>query len=345
MASENSTMSKNIVIFSDGTGQEGGKGNNTNVYKLFNMIEDRTPHQVAFYDRGLGTGFRKLSGLAFGVGISRNIMECYEFIFENYQAGDKVFLFGFSRGAFTVRSLSGFVNLIRVLPRSRHELIKQAYKIYKIDDRAKRKVVAEEFLSRHHTMKCPIEFIGVWDTVGALGIPLKALDLVNPFKYGFHDTRLARNVVYGCHALAINDERRTFHPTLWDERDDFTKQRVEQVWFPGMHTDVGGGYAEHGLSDIVLEWMVKKATLRGLKIYPRNKVDIHPDANGHMHNSRGSLLSRFYRKKIRELTECIEKPVMHQSVLDITLDEVNEQGNGHSPWIIKYKNNSRVEPW
>ena len=340
-------MSKNIVILSDGTGQEGGKGQNTNVYKLFNMIEDRTPHQIAFYDRGLGTGFRKLSGSAFGVGISKNIRECYEFLFENYQAGDKVFLFGFSRGAFTVRSLSGFVNLFGILPKSRHELIKQAYKIYMMDDRAKREVVAKEFLSRHHTMKCPIEFIGVWDTVGALGIPFKALDLVNPFKHGFHDTQLARNVVYGCHALAINDERRTFHPTLWDERDDFTKQRVEQVWFIGMHTDVGGGYAEQGLSDIALEWMVKKATAtrRGLKIYPRHNVDIHSDANGDMDDSRGGVLSRLYRQKVRELTECIKTPVIHQSVLDRTLDEHNEQGNGYSPWIMKHKNNSKVEPW
>ena len=88
-------MSKNIVVFSDGTGQEGGKAYNTNVYKLFNMIEDRTPRQIAFYDRGLGTGWRKLTGSAFGAGISANIRECYEFIFDHYQAGDQVFLFGF----------------------------------------------------------------------------------------------------------------------------------------------------------------------------------------------------------------------------------------------------------
>ena len=337
-------MSKNIVIFSDGTGQEGGKGNNTNVYKLFNMIEDRTPHQVAFYDRGLGTGFRRLSGSAFGVGISRNVRECYEFLFENYQAGDKVFLFGFSRGAFTIRSLSGFVNLIRILPKSRHELIKQAYKIYKINDKVKRKVIAEEFLSRHHTMRCPIEFIGVWDTVGALGVPFRPLDFINPFRHDFHDTQLARNVVYGCHALAIDDQRRTFHPTLWDERDDFTKQRVEQVWFAGMHTDVGGGYEKHGLSDISLEWMIIKAARSGLRIYPRHKVDVRSNADGHMHDSRGGLLSGLYRRKVRELTARIKSPVIHQSVLDRTLDRHNEQGNGYSPWIMKHKNNSIVEP-
>ena len=89
-------MPKNIVVFSDGTGQEGGKKNNTNVYKLFNMIEDRTQRQIAFYDRGLGTGFRKLTGNMSGAGISKNICECYKFIFDNYEAEDRIFLFGFS---------------------------------------------------------------------------------------------------------------------------------------------------------------------------------------------------------------------------------------------------------
>ncbi len=132
-------MSKNIVVFSDGTGQEGGKGYNTNVYKLFNMIEDRSSAQIAFYDRGLGTGWRKITGNIGGMGISKNIMECYEFIFENYTAGDHIYLFGFSRGAATVRSLSGFIHLFGILPKSRPELIRHAYKIYKIRNTDRRK--------------------------------------------------------------------------------------------------------------------------------------------------------------------------------------------------------------
>ena len=104
-------MGKNIVVFSDGTGQEGGVGHNTNVYKTFNMILDRSPEQVSFYDRGLGTGFRKLTGNALGRGFSKNVRQCYEFIFENYRQGDEIFLFGFSRGAATVRSLTGLIHL------------------------------------------------------------------------------------------------------------------------------------------------------------------------------------------------------------------------------------------
>ena len=160
-------MGKNIVVFSDGTNQDGGRGYNSNVYKLFNMIEDRTDRQIAFYDRGLGTGWRKATGSVFGAGISHNILECYEFIFSEFNAGDQIFLFGFSRGATTIRSLSNFIHLFGILPRSRPELIRRAYKIYK--NRNKRTKRAAEFVSRHHTMWARVKFLGAWDTVAALG--------------------------------------------------------------------------------------------------------------------------------------------------------------------------------
>jgi uncharacterized protein (DUF2235 family) len=127
----------------------------------------RSPEQIAFYDRGLGTGWRKLTGNVGGMGISKNILECYEFIFENCQAGDELFLFGFSRGATTVRSLSGFIHLFGILTKSRRELIKNAYRIYKIRNSEKRQRAAEEFAARHHNMWRRVEFLGVWDTVAA----------------------------------------------------------------------------------------------------------------------------------------------------------------------------------
>lgn len=332
-------MSKNIVVFSDGTGQEGGKKFNTNVYHLFNMIEDRTSKQIAFYDRGLGTGWRKFTGKAFGAGLPKNICECYEFIFDNYQARDKVYLFGFSRGAFTVRSLSGFINLFGILPKSRKELIKDAYKIYKIDNEGKRERKAKDFLGKHHTMKCAIEFIGVWDTVKALGIPIKTLDILNPFKHKFHDSRLCANVSAGCHALSIDDERLTFHPTFWDESNLGPGQEIKQVWFPGVHTDVGGGYEQRGLSDITLEWMVKQATAKGLLIYPGQKVQINPKADEEMENSRSGL-ARLYRKRQRIVPGNITLR-LHQSVLDRTLDK-NNKPDGYNPWILE--NEYSVEP-
>lgn len=340
-------MPKNIVVFSDGTGKDGGRGHDSNVYKLFNMIEDRTPNQIAFYDRGLGTGWRRLSGSVSGVGISKNILECYRFIFENYEAGDEVFLFGFSRGATTVRSLSGFIHYFGILPKSRSELIGQAYRIYKTRNDATRVEKANRFVGRHHTMWCRMKFLGVWDTVAALGVPIKGIDVVLdkvPFlRHRFHNLRLSRSVSNGYHAVAIDDERQTFHPTLWDAECD-EDQCVRQVWFSGMHSDVGGGYREQELSDIALEWLVQRAVDHGLRIYPRHKVELNPVADGTMHDSRGGTLTRLYRKKQRCWPAARpDKPVVHASVLERKLNRGNEEDPPYEPWILSL--DPEVEPW
>ena len=341
-------MGKNIVVFSDGTGQEGGKGENTNVYKLFNMVLDRSVDQIAFYDRGLGTGWRKLTGNIAGAGISKNIQECYRFIFDNYEAGDEIFLFGFSRGATTVRSLSGFIHSFGILPQSRSELIKQAYKIYKTSEKEKRESAAKAFIDRHHTMWCKIRFLGVWDTVMALGVPIKSIDVVIDkipfFKHRFHDLKLSQSVENGYHALAIDDERETFHPTLWDP--DLNKdQSIKQVWFCGMHTDVGGGYPEQELSDIALEWMVSMAMQHGLNIYPEHTVKIQGNANGFMHNSRGGSFTRFYRPKVRSWdTKQRSDPWIHSSVLQRKLNQDNKEAPPYKPWILDESYNYNIEP-
>jgi uncharacterized protein (DUF2235 family) len=331
-------MPKNIVVFSDGTGQEGGKGNNTNVYKLFNMVEDRTADQVTFYDRGLGTGWRKITGNISGMGISQNIYECYQFIFENYLAGDNIFLFGFSRGATTVRSLSAFIHLFGILPKSRRELIKQAYHIYKIENSKERKNQADDFILRHHNQWTKIKFLGVWDTVSALGLPVKSLstlvDWFPFFRHKFHNLTLSESVENARQALAIDDERLTFHPKIWD-REIKDYQTMKQVWFCGMHTDVGGGYKEQELSDIPLIWMIEEAKKIGLKIYPKNKVRINPDADGLMHDSRKGFPGFLFRKKVRSWnSETHGKPVIHQSVLLRKLNGNNTATPPYKPWIF-----------
>ncbi len=331
-------MPKNIVIFSDGTGQEGGKGANTNIYKLFNMIEDRTLKQISFYDRGLGTGWRKISGNVGGGGISKNIMECYTFIFENFEAGDQIYLFGFSRGAATVRSLSSFIDYFGILPKSRSELIKQAYKIYKIRDKSKRKKKADEFIAAHHTMWTKIRFLGCYDTVAALGIPIKPLsvliDKIPGFKHSFQNFKLSKNVENAYQALAIDDERKTFHPILWAP-EVLPHQTVKQVWFCGMHTDVGGGYDEQELSDIPLAWMKTMAVKHGLIIYSNNSVPIHGDVNGHMHNSRGKSWTKLYCKKQRCWdTNRRDKPIVHKSVLQRKKNVSNSDNPPYKPWIL-----------
>ncbi len=329
-------MGKNIVVFSDGTGQEGGEGTNTNVYRLFNTVLDRSPEQIAFYDRGLGTGWRKITGHASGKGISKNIQECYRFIFDNFESGDEIFLFGFSRGAATVRSLSGFIHHFGILPKARPELIGQAYNIYKIRDDAKRKTRAKAFIERHHTMWTKIKFLGVWDTVAALGVPLKGLNLVVDripfFRHKFHDFRLSESVVHARQALAIDDERLTFHPVLWDP-DLRDGQTMKQVWFCGVHTDVGGGYREVELSEITLDWMRREAKEQGLKIYNEQPLTTG-DVNGTMHDSRAGI-HRFYRREVRSWpSDTHGNPCIHASVIERRLNPDNEKDPPYEPWIL-----------
>ena len=331
-------MSKNIVVFSDGTGQEGGKGHNSNVYKLFNMVENRTGKQVIFYDRGLGTGWRKLSGQVAGMGISRNIKECYRFIFDEYRAGDQIFLFGFSRGAATVRSLSSFIHLFGVLPKSRPELIDRAYRIYRIGNREKRNKRAAAFVARHHTMWCRVRFLGAWDTVAALGIPVKFLNvMINAvpfFRHDFQDLSLSESVEHARHALAIDDERKIFQPVLWEPHLD-EHQTLDQVWFSGVHTDVGGGYAEQGLSDIALGWMRDEAVGFGLRIFSGHKVTLGPNPDGVMHDSRARGPARLYRKKVRSWDAAKHGlPVVHESVTRRTLSAKGNSDAGYSPWVL-----------
>jgi uncharacterized protein (DUF2235 family) len=327
---------KNIVVFSDGTGQEGGKGHNSNVYRLFNMCEDRTPRQIIFYDRGLGTGWRRFTGKAFGAGISKNIKECYQFIFENFEAGDRIYLFGFSRGATTVRSLSSFVHLFGILPKSRPELIDDAYGIYK--KRKTRDEESKDFIRRHHNMWTKIRFLGVWDTVAALGIPIPGLKVIVEqipgWRHKFQNLAMSQSVEHGRHALAIDDEREIFHPVLWDPQlEDY--QSMAQVWFCGMHTDVGGGYPEQGLADISLTWMVEEAVRKGLHIYSKHKVDVDPNHDGIMHDSRAGKLGWLYKRKVREWNSATHgKPVVHPSVLQRTKDRHNQK-TGYEPWILQ----------
>jgi len=344
-------MGKNIVVFSDGTGQEGGKGNNTNVYKLFNEVLDRSPKQIAFYDRGLGTGWQKFTGNMAGMGISKNIQECYRFIFDNYESGDyesrdKIFLFGFSRGAATVRSLSSFIHYFGILPKARPELIEQAYEIYEIGDKEQRKAKADAFIARHHTMWCNIEFLGVWDTVAALGVPFKGLDLIVDripfFKHSFHDFRLSESVVHARHALAIDEERLSFHPTLWDP-ELHEGQTMKQVWFCGVHTDVGGGYPEIELSEIALDWMRREAKECGLKIY--NERKLAGNADGKMHDSREGI-SRYLRRKVRSWpSDTHGDPRIHTSVLERKRNPQNEMEPAYKPWILDGSPDYDIEPW
>ena len=342
-------MGKNIVVFSDGTGQDGGTDHNTNVYKLFNLILDRSRRQISFYDRGLGTGWRKATGNIAGRGFSKNIIECYEFIFRNFEDDDRIFLFGFSRGAATVRSLAGFIHLFGILPRSRGTLIQEAWTIYKIKNSKKRRARANEFVRLNHTMWTHVEFLGVWDTVAALGLPNTRIDKIINWiiPHGFHDFNLSASVKHACHALAIDDRRKTFHPVLFHP-DREEHQTLRQIWFMGMHTDVGGGYREHELSDITLEWMVQHAVRHGLHIFRPKKREgpkCTPNPNGIMHNSRDKWWQRtIFKAKQREWDEKLfGKAAIHESVKMRTASIDNRVDGGYEPWILKHS--PEIESW
>lgn len=342
-------MAKNIVILSDGTGQDGGKreGRNSNVYHMFNMLEDRTENQIVFYDPGLGTGLRKVTGNVGGMGISHNIQQAYAFLVEHFQAKDKIYLIGFSRGAATVRSLSAFVHHFGILPRSRPELIDQAYKIYRNRSKDTLGARARAFVKRHHTMWTTIEFVGCYDTVAALGLPWppasRMLDRVPFFRHKFHDLKLSTSVKHAYHALAIDDERKTFHPVLWDP-DHESGQSVRQVWFTGMHTDVGGGYLEHGLSDIALVWLTEQAVTHGILIYENFDVDIDENTFEDMHDSRGSSVKRAFRREVRNWDATRpDRPIVHESVNVRAKAESEPSDKKSSPWILGF--DPAQEPW
>ena len=225
------------------------------------------------------------------------------------------------------------------MPKSRPELIDNAYKIYKIKDESDRKRRAKEFVSSHHTMWTRIRFLGCYDTVAALGLPIKPIDvlinMIPGLKHAYHNFNLSETIENAYHALAIDDERKTFHPILWDSKV-LSHQSVKQVWFCGMHTDVGGGYDEQELSDIPLVWMKDMAIEHGLRIYPKHTVSIKGDVNGLMHNSRGKFWAKFYRRKRRSWdSKRTDKPVVHNSVLQRTKNVNNGNNPSYKPWILE----------
>ncbi len=339
-------MPKNIVVLADGTARSGGEGHDTNVYKLFKMLENRSPEQVVFYDPGLGTDRRKLTGSVAGLGMSRNVLECYRFIFDHYQSGDRLFFFGFSRGAATVSSLSHFIDRFGILPASRPGLIHRAWQIYRSRDWP----AAADFTARFHTMWTRVHFLGVWDTVAALGVPFTWLDVlldrIPCLRHRFHRFDLSAAVDHGRHALAIDEPRRSFRPEIWSTGGTRTKK---QVWFAGSHSNVGGGYADRRLSDIALQWMVCEAVCLddGLRLRPGHGVALVPDARGPLHDPRARGLARLYRGQTRSWPEQYGPPSLHQSVLDRALwSRVRGVQPVYQPWILQqFAGRYRVEPW
>ncbi len=276
---------KRLLICSDGTWNTPESRNVTNVANMARAIKPRSAdgtEQVVFYDWGVGTDDKldSLSGGAIGAGIDKNIKDAYRFLVHNYQPGDELWFFGFSRGAYTVRSCIGLLRNCWLLDKAKTELIDKAYHIY----RTKWHADADNALQFREPNALPVtvKFLGVWDTVGALGIPLSMFKSMDEDRYQFHDTTISSTVENAYHALAIDEKRKPFAPTIWHTAKD--RERTEQSWFAGVHSDIGGGYREAGLSHIALQWMAEKASMSGLELdenylsslyHQNNKVQLH----------------------------------------------------------------------
>ena len=279
---------KNIVFCADGTWchpQDTASvcGADSNVYKLYKSLSI-TATQLPHYDDGIGADgslFRRLFDGAFGEGLFQKIKDGYTKIAHDYEDGDAVFLFGFSRGAFTARSIAGMIAAAGLPDRSTltQAAIDDSFAAYRLAPQSPERAAAvATLLADHGSRPVPIEMIGVWDTVGALGIP-SLLGGIDPARYGFLDTRLSSTVHGAYQALAIDERRMAFPPTLW-ATDTAPGQILEQVWFSGCHSSVGGGGSGSVLSDIPLAWMLNKAATHGLQIDPALQSSFRPlDAN------------------------------------------------------------------
>ncbi len=206
---------KRIVICSDGTWSTPDRELPTNVTRMARAVLPSAPDgtaQVIFYDAGVGTeGYWlwRLLGAVSGKGIEKNIRDCYRFLVHNYKEGDEIYLFGFSRGAYTVRSLAGMIRNAGALRKSEAEKFGKVYRLYRRRDAAPGSEKAAGFRVVH-SLEAAITFIGVWDTVGAPGIPLRGLGKLTAGRHQFHDVELSGIVQHTCHAIAIDEKRGPF---------------------------------------------------------------------------------------------------------------------------------------
>jgi uncharacterized protein (DUF2235 family) len=361
-------MPKNIVICCDGTGNEFGN-RNSNVVKLFTALPPDPIRQVAYYDPGIGTlgaqnaltgmgkWFTKVLGLAFGFGLLGNVGDAYRFLMQNWVPGDFLYLFGFSRGAYTVRVLASMLHLFGLLPGDNEQLIPYILRSLKRMD--KDGVILAAKFKKVFSLDCKPHFVGVWDTVNSVGWisdPLKV-----PYTRNNPDIHIER------HAVSIDERRCFFRQNLWG--DPVAAQSCKQVWFAGVHSDVGGGYLEEesGLAKVTLQWMIAEAVTAGLLVNPSDVDDVlgksagsqyaPVNASGMLHNSMCGAwnileyLPRrhwnatlhpprnewiLYRKRPRYIAP---GSVLHQAVLDRKNDPTTHYNPPNLPPTFG------VEPW
>ncbi|PCJ28358.1 MAG: hypothetical protein COA97_01645 [Flavobacteriales bacterium] len=309
---------KRIVICSDGTWnkpeEDLEKDFPTNVLKFSRAIKPIVNDKVVqtvFYDWGIGSYHSSTAGGAFGQGLDKNIKDCYRFIVHNYEKGDELFFFGFSRGAYTVRSLCGFINNCSILKKENAKMISGAFNLYKNSKFKVNHPISVQFRKEHTvSQKIIIKFVGVWDTVGSMGLPTSIFGFIKP-KNLFYDNKIGSNIETARHALAIEEVRKDFEPTIW-KQDSQNKVDLKQVWFAGNHSDVGGSYQPDKdgrvLSETPLLWMKKEAEAKGLKF--QTHINVKPNVMASSHNEQ----KKFYKLLGKHVREILTETPIHISV-------------------------------
>ncbi|WP_249225314.1 DUF2235 domain-containing protein [Tardiphaga alba] len=385
-------MVKNIVLLSDGTGNSSGKLFKTNVWRLYQLLDLRKPaDQIAYYDDGVGTSSFKLFAILggiFGFGLKRNVIDIYSFCCRNYQPGDRIYGFGFSRGAFTMRIVAGMIARQGLIAYQNDEAALGRYAADAYRDYRRRFNITKGLVTPARAVRdaaiwtwrkmtgAPvtppppihvdsIHFIGLWDTVDAYGGPIEEMTRAIDYwvwPLSMPDRFMNAKVHRACHALAIEDERDAFRPVIWDQRyvrghDDvpgrkkkewlfdanyqapsvtgrpletpphlrmdlpeIDRERISQVWFTGVHADIGGGYPQDGLSYVTFDWMLDRASAYGLLLLqPQRQMLVDPQINPNdkLNDSREGVAA-YYRYRPRNIAELYDalpyKPSIRRDV-------------------------------
>ena len=330
---------KRIVICFDGTWNKPADENlpterqvETNVCRFFRSIIDAAAdgvRQVKWYDEGVGTKwYDRFVGGAIGVGLEKNILDGYKFLAQQYAEGDEVYVLGFSRGAYTARSLVGLIRNCGLVKNKQLALrIAMAYGIYRTRNDGPDSATAEQFKAKF-SREIGIKFLGVWDTVGALGIPLDLLRAVNLHFYEFHDTKLSKLVANAYHAIAVDEHRVDYGVCLWEPEAE-SGQLLEQRWFAGAHCDIGGGYRDRRLSDLTLRWMQDKAAVTGLALDP---VDVDADGyRGVLTDSYSEFLKGLYARKNPRHYRAIRGTKFGHEIVDPSVQKRRKEDREYEP--------------
>ncbi|WP_299353763.1 DUF2235 domain-containing protein [uncultured Shimia sp.] len=302
------------VIILDGTMSSLEPGKETNAGLTYRLLQEMNGSVTLYYEAGVQwSSWRSALDVMMGRGLNRQIRRAYGFLASRYRPGDRIFLMGYSRGAFAVRSLAGVIDRVGLLRAScaTERNVRQVYRLYEANPDGD---AAQAFAQEHCHPEIEIEMIGVWDTVKALGLRLPLLWRLTEDRHAFHNHHLGASIKHGFHALALDETREVFEPVLWECPEGWGG-RAEQVWFPGAHGDIGGqlgGFdAARPLSNIPLVWMLEKAESCGLSLPPdwRSRFVTDPDAPavGTWQNWGKLFLFRKKRKIGQDVSESLHE--------------------------------------